>query len=210
MARQTAFLQAFAELGTVTGACRMSGVGRRSVYDWIAHDQRFALEFDAAREAVADLLEAECRRRGVDGSRRFETSEDEDRLLAAADPYMHAFTVAMVDTASRPGEIRTWQWKNLNLHRQTWVIEARKEKNADRTVGDALHAVTPAARDAPARSGGEPWPGEADVFGDELGRVLTLATIRERWTALVAKVGLEGLQLRDMRHEETMRAGRRK
>jgi integrase len=48
---------------------------------------------------------------------------------------------------------------------------------------------------------GEPWPGEAYVFGDELGRVLALATIRERWTALVAKVGLEGLQLRDMRHE---------
>ena len=66
-ARQTAFLQAFAELGTITGACRTSGVGRRSVYDWLADDERFAREFDAARETAADVLEAECRRRGLEG-----------------------------------------------------------------------------------------------------------------------------------------------
>ena len=48
---------------------------------------------------------------------------------------------------------------------------------------------------------GQPWPGEAYIFGDELGRLLALATIRDRWTALVARVGLAGLQLRDMRHE---------
>ena len=67
MAGQTAFLQAFAERGTVTAACLASRVGRRTVYDWIAHDERFARDFDAAREAAADVLEAECRRRGQDG-----------------------------------------------------------------------------------------------------------------------------------------------
>jgi hypothetical protein len=67
VAAQAAFLQAFAERGTVTAACLASRVGRRTVYDWIAHDERFARDFDAARQAAADLLEAECRRRGQDG-----------------------------------------------------------------------------------------------------------------------------------------------
>ena len=67
VAAQTAFLQAFAERGTVTAACLASRVGRRTVYDWLAHDEQFARDFDAARHAAADVLEAECRRRGVDG-----------------------------------------------------------------------------------------------------------------------------------------------
>jgi hypothetical protein len=42
VAAQTAFPQAFAERGTVTAACLASRVGRRTVYDWSAHDARFA------------------------------------------------------------------------------------------------------------------------------------------------------------------------
>ncbi len=134
-------------------------------------------------------------------SRRFETAEDEERLLAAADPYMHAFTVALIDTASRPSEIRTLQWKNVSLPRRTWVIEARKEKTRTERSGmlsTRLRLLLEMRQHDPA---GQPWPGEAYVFGDELGRVLALATIRDRWRTLVARVGLEGLQLRDMRHE---------
>ena len=134
-------------------------------------------------------------------SRRFETSEDEDRLLAAADPYMHAFTVALIDTASRPGEIRTLQWKNVNLQRRTWVIEASKEKTRTERSGMLSTRLGHLLEMRQLDPAGEPWSGEAYIFGDELGRVLSLATIRDRWTALVGRVGLAGLQLRDMRHE---------
>ena len=54
----------------MTAACLASRVGRRTVYDWIAHDERFARDFDAARQDAADVLEAECRRRGEDRRRR--------------------------------------------------------------------------------------------------------------------------------------------
>jgi integrase len=134
-------------------------------------------------------------------SRRFETSEDEDRLLAAADPFMHSFTVPLIDTASRPGEVRTLQWKNVNLQRRTWVVEASREKTRTERSGmlsTRLGLLLEMRQFDPA---GQAWPGHAYIFGDELGRALALATIRERWTALVARVGLEGLQLRDMRHE---------
>jgi integrase len=134
-------------------------------------------------------------------SRRFETAEDEERLLAAADPYMHAFTVALIDTASRPGEIRTLQWKNVNLQRRSWVIEARKEKTRTERSGMLSTRLWHLLEMRQLDPAGQPWPGDAYVLGDELGRVLSLATIRDRWTALVAQVGLEGLQLRDLRHE---------
>ncbi len=67
VAGQTAFLTAFAEVGTVTAACLTSGVGRRTIYDWIEHDERFARDFDEARQTAADVLEAECRRRADEG-----------------------------------------------------------------------------------------------------------------------------------------------
>jgi len=42
---QAAFLEAFVELGAVETACRRVGVGRRTVYDWAAHDVAFAQRF---------------------------------------------------------------------------------------------------------------------------------------------------------------------
>src|SRR4051812_11058981 len=66
-AKQQAFLKALSRLGTVTAACQVVQVGRRSIYDWVERDQEFAAAFDLAREVAADILEAEARRRGVDG-----------------------------------------------------------------------------------------------------------------------------------------------
>lgn len=65
--KQRAFLRAFAELGAIQAACRASRIGRRTIYDWLGRDEKFAREFELARDAAADLLEAEARRRGVEG-----------------------------------------------------------------------------------------------------------------------------------------------
>lgn len=55
--QQRAFLAAFAECGTVRDAARQVGVGRRTVYDWLAGDAAFASALDDAREDVADKFE---------------------------------------------------------------------------------------------------------------------------------------------------------
>lgn len=62
------FLAAFEDLGTITGACRSTSVGRRTVYDWQQADEDFALALHDARRAVADDLEHEAIRRAKDGS----------------------------------------------------------------------------------------------------------------------------------------------
>jgi len=66
-AKQASFLKALATLGTIHAACLASRVGRRTVYDWVERDKDFADAFNLARDAAGDVLEADARRRGVQG-----------------------------------------------------------------------------------------------------------------------------------------------
>jgi hypothetical protein len=61
------FLQYFAVTGNVSLACRHSNVPRRTVYRWLAQNQRFRAIYNEALEIANDLLEEEARRRAVDG-----------------------------------------------------------------------------------------------------------------------------------------------
>ena len=53
--------------------------------------------------------------REIPRSKRFQSEEDEHRLLADAPPLLHAVIVAMLETACRPGEILSLQWADVNL-----------------------------------------------------------------------------------------------
>jgi hypothetical protein len=61
------FLQCFATHGIVLHACQQAGIGRRIVYKWLEKDTRFAALYAEAQEDAIDLLEAEARRRAVEG-----------------------------------------------------------------------------------------------------------------------------------------------
>jgi hypothetical protein len=65
--QKRAFLAAYAEVGTITHAAQAAGIYRGTVYEWCESDPAFADAWDAAKEAFADLLEREARRRAVDG-----------------------------------------------------------------------------------------------------------------------------------------------
>jgi len=65
--KQRRFVAAFAALGSVQAACVRTGVPRRTVYHWIAREAAFARQFEDAKDAATDVLEAECRRRGQYG-----------------------------------------------------------------------------------------------------------------------------------------------
>jgi hypothetical protein len=66
-ARRRAFLAALAECGVVQTACARTGVNRATVYRWRETDAAFAAQFDEASAQAADHIEAEARRRAVDG-----------------------------------------------------------------------------------------------------------------------------------------------
>jgi transposase-like protein len=61
-----AFLAALCELGNVTAAARHAGVSRRVHYNWMKQDE-YREAYEEAMDTAADLLEAEARRRAVEG-----------------------------------------------------------------------------------------------------------------------------------------------
>ena len=64
--KKRAFLAAYRELGNVRLACQAAQIGRSSHYRWQAEPD-YAEEFEQAKEDAVDVLEAEARRRAVDG-----------------------------------------------------------------------------------------------------------------------------------------------
>jgi hypothetical protein len=65
--KKRAFLAAYAELGNITKAAIAAEVSRQIHYDWLL-DPVYAEVFAEAEGAAADLLEAEARRRAVNGT----------------------------------------------------------------------------------------------------------------------------------------------
>jgi integrase len=59
---------------------------------------------------------------------RFESEDDEPKLLRAANPHLRLVLIALLDTAARLGEILSLQWKDVNLERRELVIRAESRR----------------------------------------------------------------------------------
>jgi integrase len=110
---------------------------------------------------------------------------------------------AMLETCCRPGEILSLQWRDVDLDTRELTIRAEKAKTrrARRLpISSRRMAVLEMGRVDPA---GQPFPPAAYVFGDTLGRRIT--SIRKEWENAREAAGLNGFQLRDLRHEAASR-----
>ena len=137
--------------------------------------------------------------REIPRNRRFENDDDEQRLLAAANPHLRAVIIAMLDTACRPGEIFNLQVRDVSIARRELTIRAVTEKTRTERIvpiSKRLLAVLELRLLDPA---GRPLPPEAYAFGDPLGR--RVKSVRTAWNNTCEAIGLEGFQLRDLRHE---------
>jgi hypothetical protein len=61
------FVEALGQSGNVALACRAAGVARSSVYELRNRDPEFAAAWSGALEEACDALEAEARRRAMEG-----------------------------------------------------------------------------------------------------------------------------------------------
>jgi integrase len=110
---------------------------------------------------------------------------------------------ALLDTACRPGEILNLQWRDVSLERREFVVQAVKAKTRTMRlvpISTRLLALLELRRSDPS---GHPLPGSAYLFGDEIGR--RVASVRDDWNAAAKAAGLDGFQLRDLRHESACR-----
>jgi hypothetical protein len=65
--KQRAFLSAFAKTGNITLSCIAAKIARQTHYNWIEKDPRYPEKFSRAEDESADYLEAEARRRAMNG-----------------------------------------------------------------------------------------------------------------------------------------------
>jgi integrase len=132
-------------------------------------------------------------------NRRFESDDTEQKLLDAAGPRLRAVVIALLETACRPGEILSLQWKNVSLERNEIIIAAEKAKTRTARIipiSSRLRAVLELRQFDPL---GEKFGPEAFVFGDEVG--CRVKSIQTAWRSACEAIGLTGFQLRDLRHE---------
>ena len=64
--KKRAFLAAYRKTGNVRLACTAAQIGRSSHYRWL-DDSDYAEQFEQAKKEAVDVLEAEARRRAVEG-----------------------------------------------------------------------------------------------------------------------------------------------
>jgi integrase len=134
---------------------------------------------------------------------RLTSEEAERKLFDAASPHLRGVITAMLETCCRPGEILSLQWQDVDLETRELTIRAEKAKTrrARRLpISSRLLAVLEMRRIDPA---GNPFPPDAYVFGDRLGR--RMKSIRTTWENAREAAGLNGFQLRDLRHEAASR-----
>jgi integrase len=134
---------------------------------------------------------------------RLTSEEAECKLFAAAAPHLRGVITAMLETCCRPGEILSLQWQDVDLETRELTIRAEKAKTrrARRLpISSRLLAIVEMRRLDPS---GKPFPPDAYVFGNRLGKRLT--SIRTAWENAREAAGLKGFQLRDLRHEAASR-----
>lgn len=68
--KQAAFLAAYAKVGNLTCAARLSKCDRNNHYRWLREDPDYPQRYKEAGDEALDSLEAEARRRAVEGVER--------------------------------------------------------------------------------------------------------------------------------------------
>lgn len=61
------FLETLAKTCNITAACKAAGIARQTAYNWRNEDDAFAQAWAEAIDEATDALEAEARRRAIDG-----------------------------------------------------------------------------------------------------------------------------------------------
>jgi integrase len=125
----------------------------------------------------------------VPRSRRLE-GDEEQRLLAAASPWMQAMIRAALETGCRAGELRSLQWRDVKWDHDVLLLPAVKTKTATtRTVpmSQKLRALLDMRRHGPD---GKEFGPDGYVFGNEVGEYVSKSTHRDHWNAACEAAGI--------------------
>lgn len=162
----------------------------RAMFNWaIGAGYVDTSPFQRGTKAVVKLAKETSRNRRLD-------TDEERRLLAQCSPHLRAIVVAAIDTGMRRGEILSLQWKQIEGLRfkddaVSWLPKAEVVLLAEKTktrrhrrvpISSRLRAILEMRYLDPA---GKPMPGDAFVFGTEIGT--RLLGFRRAWHTAVLR-----------------------
>ncbi len=121
----------------------------------------------------------------VDAKGQVLVRSEEDRLLAAASPWLQRLIIAALDTGCRRGELLSLQWQDVDLARGVLTIRGEKAKTKVQRqlpIAPRVRAILQLLGLNPA---GERHPGHAYVFGDLVGN--QVSDPKKAWATAVLK-----------------------
>jgi integrase len=125
--------------------------------------------------------------------------DEEQRLLAHAEPFMRDFIIALLETGCRQGELRSLQWSQVRWTENVFLLPADKTKTRKARVVPltaTLRAILERRQKGP--DGQTLGPG-CYVFGNAVGE--PRRDVRGAWTRACAAAGITNLHLHDLRRE---------
>ena len=165
----------------------------RACFNWALRKQiATSTPFRVSGVSAVSLLAESAR------YRRLEPGE-EQRLLDACSPHLHALVVAALETCCRVSELLSLQWSQVRFDLNELHLPARKTKALrDRLlpISQRFNAILEMRRLNPA---GRELSPEAYVFGTSTGE--RIASIKTAWRLTCARAKIDGLHFHDLRRE---------
>lgn len=165
----------------------------RRLFNWaIRQKMSRSTPFRFEGQAMIDVPSSRQRDRRLVG-------DEEERLMAAADPYTRDLAAAALETGCRGGELRLLQW--VDVQGDFLVLTAEKTKTKRRRlipISPTLKKILDRRRKGPDD---KPLPETAYVFGTAVGEPVSRRLANRWWTTTCERAKLNDLHFHDLRHE---------
>lgn len=132
-AKKNAFLKLYGQVRTVYHACQKAKIERSALYRWLKSDSEFAEQVEQVRQGIADELEREVIRRGMEGFE--EPLVCQGKISMEKDP---------VTREMRPVTIRRWSDNLLMFQLKKMRPEYRDKIDQTVNIGSLalVNAIT--------------------------------------------------------------------
>ncbi len=119
---------------------------------------------------------------------RFESEEDEQKLLDAASPHLRGIATALLDTACRLGEVLSLQWRDVNLEKREITIRPQKAKTRTGRIVPISARLGSILEMRKLDADGNQFPPEAYAFGNAAGG--QVRSVRTAWENATERAGV--------------------
>lgn len=137
-AKRTIFLEAFAQLGTISHAAEVAGINRSTHYLWMEQDPDYRAAYREAEQKAIEALEREARRRAIEGVE--EPVYHQGRVVGGVQKYSDTLLIFLLKGA-RPDKYRERVDLTVDIRREAERIAAEHGLEVEAVIAEAERIV---------------------------------------------------------------------